>query len=269
MGRQQWIWTLCFVLFVGTILGAMAIHHDEWGSGTPAQPGDPVETPLPGEPSGTFEWGIDTASIVDEAFYACVRENFGEPAYVGRYLETKEGVSHGISQEEAEFLHSQGVKIIPIYNHFTDATTFERGVEEAQLAIQYAQEAGIPEGVAIFANVEPNYPVDQAFIRGWTETMLESPYVPGIYGVFREASDSAVLSSYLAFAGEHQELAQRLAVWTSDVEFGISTKANAPTSFEPEAEAVTTVDIWQYGIDAEACNIDTNLMRSEFMDLLW
>jgi hypothetical protein len=55
---------------------------------------------------------------------------------------------------------------------------------------------------------------------------------------------------------------------TSDVALGITTETEAP-AYEPEAEAVTTVDIWQYGIDAETCNIDTNLMRSEFMEFLW
>jgi len=238
----------------------------------PAQPAEPAPAPAPApETPESVEtvWGIDTASIVDATFYACVRDNYGEPAYVGRYLETKEGVSYGIQPEEVELLHGKGVKILPIYNHFTDATTYERGVAEAEQAIAMAREAGIPEGVAIFADVEPNYPVDPDFLRGWTETMAASPYVPGLYGVIVEASESGVRSSYLSFAWHYPELAGELAVWTSDVDFGISTKANAPAAYEPEAEAITTVDVWQYGIDAETCNIDTNLMRKEFMQYLW
>ncbi len=266
--RNRKLWTFAMIALTAVLLSAC-----QWGA-KPASTDPPPAAGQPPKPAETPEsidtaWGIDTASIVDEPFYACVRDSFGEPAYVGRYLETKEGVSYGIQPEEVELLHGKGIKILPIYNHFTDATTYDRGVAEAEQAIEMAGELGIPEGVAIFADVEPNYPVDAEFIRGWTETMLASPYEPGVYGVFREASDSKLLSSYLAFAWQHQELASQLFVWTSDVDIGITTKANAPKAYAPEAEKVTTVDVWQYGIDAEACNIDTNLMRSEFLKYLW
>jgi len=288
MERNRWRW-IGLACLLATALLLLLLSACTWGANEPASaPVDPPRSEAPSsganpQPPAKPEapaapetpesidtvWGIDTASIVDRQFFACVKENFGFPAFVGRYLETKEGVSYGITKEEAAFLHEQGVKILPIYNHFTDATTYEGGVAEAKQAIRLAGEAGIPEGVAIFADVEPDYPVDAEFLRGWTATMLESSYVPGLYAVLVEASDSKALSSYLRFAQEHQELASELAVWTSDVEVGITTKANAPQAYAPEAEAVTTVDVWQYGIDAEACNIDTNLMRSSFVDYLW
>ena len=268
--RSRWAIVVVF-------LSAMLVSACQWGARPaateppPSQPSKPSQLPETPETPESIEtvWGIDTASLVDEALFACVRDSFGEPAYVGRYLETKEGVSYGIMPEEVELLHGQGIKILPIYNHFTDATTYDRGAAEAQQAIEMAGELGIPEGVAIFADVEPTYPVDAEFLRGWTETMLASQYEPGVYGVFVEASESKLLSSYLAFAWQHQELASQLAVWTSDVDVGITTKANAPKAFAPEAEKVTTVDVWQYGIDAETCNIDTNLMRKQFLNLLW
>jgi len=284
MERNRWIWTGLASLLAAALLSACHGGAKEpasapidpprteapSGGANPETPAAPEAPAAPETPESIDTvWGIDTASVVDREFFACVKEHFGFPAFVGRYLETKEGVSHGITREEAAFLHEQGVKILPIYNHFTDATTYERGVAEAEQAIRLAGEAGIPEGVAIFADVEPDYPVDAEFLRGWTETMLDSPYVPGLYAVLVEASDSKALRSYLSFARQHQELASALAVWTSDVEVGITTKANAPQAYAPEAEAVTTVDVWQYGIDAEACNIDTNLMRSSFMDYLW
>ncbi|GIQ70268.1 glycoside hydrolase domain-containing protein [Xylanibacillus composti] len=219
-------------------------------------------------PSPSYYWGIDTASVMDESFYACVQENFGEPVYAGRYLETKQGVSYGLTPEEVAFLHNQGIRIIPIYNHFTDATTYDAGVTEAREAISYAEQIGVKEGTYIFADIEPNYPVDQHFLQGWSETIAASAYRPGIYGVFVEASDSEVLASYMSFSEAYPELAEQTAVWTSDVSVGITTKAEAP-AFEPEARNMLEVSIWQYGIDAEACNIDTNLMKAEMMDYLW
>jgi hypothetical protein len=214
-------------------------------------------------------WGIDTASIVDEAFFQCVTDSYGQPAFIGRYLKTKEGVSYGITEKEVKFLHAENIKIVPIYNHFTNATTYDKGVEEARSAITYAESVGVPKGVYIFADIEPNYPVDSDFLKGWSETMLKSPYLPGIYGVFVERSDSNLLAAYKNFINKQKQMEETVAIWTSDVEEGITTKKRAPKQFAPEIEAFTEVEIWQYGIDGEVCNIDTNLMRSKMLNHLW
>ncbi|OLS33985.1 glycoside hydrolase domain-containing protein [Bacillus sp. MRMR6] len=211
-------------------------------------------------------WGLDTASPVDTAFIQCVAENYGKPAFFGRYLETKEGVSAGLTADEAAFLHNQGIKIIPIFNHFTDATTYEQGIAEAEEAIAYAENLGIPQGIAIFADIEPGYPVDEAFIRGWVDTLLDSPYHPGIYGVFR--SDRDVTAAYQAAAANSQTVADETIIWSSNPEPGITAQADAP-AFEPGAPENINVSIWQYGIDGQTCNIDTNLIKSDILDSLW
>jgi hypothetical protein len=213
-----------------------------------------------------FLWGLDTASPVDPAFIQCVAENYGKPAVFGRYLETKEGVSSGLTVDEAAFLHNQGIKIIPIFNHFTDATTYEQGLTEAEEAIAYAENLGIPQGIAIFADIEPGYPVDEAFIRGWVDTLLDSPYHPGIYGVFR--SDSDVTTAYQAAAANSQTVADETIIWSSNPEPGITTQADAP-AFEPDAPENIIISIWQYGIDGQTCNIDTNLIKTDILDYLW
>lgn len=233
-------------------------------SGANPERSEPEENTSQEEPF----WGIDTASIVNESFYACVEENFGEPHYVGRYLGTKEGVSHGVTQEEVDLLHQRNIKIVPIYNHFEDATTYDEGVVQANQAIDYAEQAGVPEGVPLFADIEPSYPVDTAFLRGWAETVVASSYEPGIYGVFVQASDSHLWEAYQTFQQDHPDLAEATLIWTSDVEVGITTKAESPT-FDPEAEGPFEVSVWQYGIDAEACNIDTNLMRPDVLKRMW
>ncbi|MGR3762500.1 hypothetical protein [Rossellomorea sp. NS-SX7] len=45
---------------------------------------------------------------------------------------------------------------------------------------------------------------------------------------------------------------------------GITTLADAP-----EAPDNSLALGWQYGIDAEACNIDTNLFDRDLFDVLW
>ncbi|MCS0543161.1 DUF1906 domain-containing protein, partial [Aeromonas veronii] len=121
-------------------------------------------------------WGIDSASETTKDFYACVKENFGDPVVFGRYLGEREGISVGLTAEQVEIIHAEGDFILPIYNHFNDATGYDNGVAHAKEAIKLAGEIGIPEGVALFADIEPTYPVDSEFIKGWFETVEGSPY---------------------------------------------------------------------------------------------
>jgi hypothetical protein len=221
--------------------------------------------PLPEEPPQIL-WGVDTASKLDQAFLQCVVDNYGKPSVFGRYLETKEGVSAGLTPEEVELLHQQGIKIIPIYNHFTNATAYESGAQEAQAAITYAQQIGIPEGKAIFADIEPTYPVDENFIRGWIDTLLVSPYKPGIYGVF--TNESALTAAYQAAIAANQNVQSQTIIWSSNPNPVVTPKANAP-EFHPGAPENVPVSIWQYGINGETCNIDTNLIQSNILDFLW
>ncbi len=243
---------LLFVLF----LGACSSSSREENNSTPDQPDTMPE----------YVWGVDSASIVEEDFYACIRDNFGEPAAFGRYLGTKEGVSFGLSSEEVAFLHERDIKIIPIYNHFTDARGYENAVAEAEVAIAYAQEIGIPEGVYIYADIEPSYPVDSAFLLGWYETIKASSYNVGYYGIFAPGENlSAAYEEFLT----NIEDPSGISIWHSSSPYiGVTSKQNAP-EFQPEVPEFVPVQIWQYGIDAETCNIDTNLIQSSLLDSLW
>ena len=232
-------------------------------SGTQGE--QPQDKPAP-EEKPTIVWGIDTASKIDQAFLQCVKDNYGEPAVVGRYLETKEDISMGLTTEEAALLHEQGAKILPIFNHFTDATGYENGAAEAKEAISYAQKIGIPDGVALFADIEPKYPVDEAFIRGWVETLLESPYKPGIYGVL--TPESKLSAAYQTAVSKNKQVQDQTILWSSNPDPGVTPKDQAP-AYDPGAPENVNVSIWQYGIDGKTCNIDTNLIQSPVLELLW
>ncbi len=211
-------------------------------------------------------WGVDSASLTTSEMISCVRENFGTPKVWGRYLGDKEGVSVGLTKDEVNLLHSNEIKILVIWNHFTDATGYENGKKEAQEAIKKAKELGIPEGVSIFADIEPSYPVDSEFIRGWSETMATSSYESGLYGVF-----DAKRNLYKAFeeaAAKDKNILENTYIWTAAPNVGITSEANAP-QYQPEAPKNSLVTGWQYGIDAKACNIDTNLFKGKIMDVLW
>lgn len=211
-------------------------------------------------------WGVDSASYTTEELYACVNENFGKPTVWGRYLGTIDGVSSGLTTEEVEYLHAKGVKILLINNQFNNATGYENGVEQANIGVSLAGKLNVPEGVAIFADIEPNYPVDSAFIQGWFDTMMASPYEPGIYGVF--SPDSALVEAYQASINENQVIQHKVILWTAYPHVDVTTQTNAPVN-EAEAPEGSLVYGWQYGIDAATCNIDTNLFKDSLFDFLW
>ncbi|MCF2649751.1 glycoside hydrolase domain-containing protein [Niallia circulans] len=214
----------------------------------------------------SYLWGVDSASETTEDFYACVRDNFGDPKVVARYLRTNEGVSHGLTSEQVDLIHSNEADILLIYNGFTDATGFDNGVNEAKKAIELAQELGAPDGVAIFADIEPNYPVDAAFIEGWYDEVSKSAYEPAIYGIFDSGEE---LTNAFNMAAEYKgEIKENTYLWSASPNIGITTEEEAP-EYNVDAPEGSLAYGWQYGINDETCNIDTNLFNSNLTDVLW
>jgi len=214
----------------------------------------------------SYLWGIDSASVTTEDFYACVRDNFGDPKVVARYLGTNEGVSHGLTSEQVDLIHSNEADILLIYNGFTDATGFDNGVNEAKKAVELAQELGAPDGVAIFADIEPNYPVDAAFIEGWYDEVSKSAYEPAIYGIFD--SGEALTNAFNKAAENKGEIKENTYLWSASPNIGITTEEEAP-EYNVDAPEGSLAYGWQYGINDETCNIDTNLFNSNLTDVLW
>lgn len=246
------------------------MEGQDGGSGDDSYKEDPKNDPNgKGEDSSNDDevvWGVDSASLTTSEMLTCVRENFGTPEIWGRYLGEKEGVSTGLTSEEVKYLHSNDIKILVIWNHFTDATGYENGKKEAEEAIAKAKELSIPEGVAIFADIEPGYPVDSEFIKGWSEVIAGSNYSSGIYGIFDSNQD--LYKEFEEAATNDKGILENTYLWTASPNVGITTEANAP-EYQPEGPKNSLVSGWQYGIDAKACNIDTNLFKGNLTKVVW
>ncbi|HEU5141422.1 MAG TPA: glycoside hydrolase domain-containing protein, partial [Bacillales bacterium] len=206
----------------------------------------------------------DTASRVTESFYQCVEKNYGKPDVWGRYMETTGDISFGLTKEEISLIHKKGGKIMLLYNHLDSATGFEDGKAEAETAISYAKDLGVPDGTALFADIEPVFPVDADFIRGWIKKMSSSPYKAGFYGDFSEGSNLRK-----AYDSAKEKIENKPILWSFQPRIGITSKANAPNDFDPAAPKSAKTLAWQYGIGGEKCNIDTNLAVSEILKYLW
>ena len=256
--------SMIIILAIAIFMHASAPNNQTDQSDTPpSKNGESSDDKDPNTENNKVYWGVDSASYTDENLYQCVEENFGQPEVWGRYLGTIEDVSEGLDANEVNYLHENDARILVIYNHFNDATGYDQGVEEAKKAITYAEDLGIPKGVAIFGDIEPSYPVDSAFIEGWFDTLSASAYEPALYGVFNE--DSSLSKAYNA---TNQDIQKSTVIWTAYPQEEITTKENAP-AYNPQGPSDSLLYGWQYAIDAEQCNIDTNLFSEKILDYLW
>lgn len=166
----------------------------------------------------------------------------GSPMYGDDIFGDKKNVSAGLTKEEAAFLQSKGTQVLLIYNQFTDATGYQNGVNQANLAIQLAIELGVPEKVYIFADIEQNYPVDMDFILGWSYTLWSSPYHPGIYGNVVEGEKiTTALNGAIEKEGAIKE---KVIIWTNQPQIGVTTQKQAPP-FEPATPTASpNVLVW-------------------------
>ncbi|HZW68845.1 MAG TPA: glycoside hydrolase domain-containing protein [Pseudogracilibacillus sp.] len=231
-------------------------------NGNDSQTGENNDSESSDQGQGEVYWGVDSAESAEDLLQ-CVTEEFGDPKIYGRYLGEIEGTSTSLSKNEVEFLHDQDIQVLVIYNLITEATGYDHGGEHAQKAIELAKELDVPEGVAIFGDIEPDFPVDSAFIEGWYETLDDSPYEPALYGVFDEESE--ILAAY---NDTDETVQENTIVWTASPQKEISTEENAP-EYNPQGPENAKVYGWQYAIEAEACEIDTNLFQEEMLDYVW
>lgn len=213
-----------------------------------------------------LQWGVDSASPATDTFHQCITEHFGTPLIWGRYLGDLEDVSTGLTIDEASFLHDHDVKILLIYNHFTDATGYENGKYSAEQAVSLAQALHVPKGKAIFANIEPSSPVDAKFLAGWFEGLQNSSFTPAIYGSFLPGHELEKV--YKRLAKKDENFRDKMILWTTFPQTGTTSKSEAP-NYQPAAPEEARIVGWQYGIDAKNCKIDTNLFTKDMLDYAW
>ena len=211
-------------------------------------------------------WGVDSAAKVTENLFTCVKNGLGYPKYWGRYLSDVPNVSDGLTKSEITFLRNRGVKVIPIYNNFREATGYARGRATAVNTLFHARRLGIPPNTVLFANIEDFFQVDEAWIRGWVEAMYPSGYRPGIY---HDPVKGEFSAAYCEAAKNNNLVAGQTILWSSMPRPGTSKEQRAP-SFKPAApKCKANVWLWQYGRDSSICPVDTNLADRRLLDYLY
>lgn len=211
-------------------------------------------------------WGVDSAQIVTEELLECVTQNFGYPRFWGRYLFRVPNISEGLTKEEICFIHSKGIKLLPIYNASREAVGYAEGKAVATKAVCKAESLCIPKGTILIADIEPFFLVDGPWILGWTEVVRKCGYKSGIYnapliGNFNQAFCDAVKAN--------RRIRTRTALWSAQPETEPSGPQNAPYYQPASPSCGGNVCAWQYSRDVPQCPVDLNLACPQFVKLLW
>lgn len=216
----------------------------------------------------TYHWGVDSSQTVTSDLYNCVLNNYGKPEYWGRYLTKVEGASEGLTKEEIQFLHTNGIKVLPIYNDFRRAVGEAQGKVVAMNAAYHAKRLGIRKGTPIFANVERFFDVDPAWIKGYVDYLYNTDYKPGMY---YDPSEGNFATAYCEAANADKRVADQVILWSAEPDLGVTNAKDAPpfNPTMPECESNSNVWAWQYGRDSETCPIDTNLIENRLLEMLY
>lgn len=211
-------------------------------------------------------WGIDTTSKVNSSFHRCVVDHYGHPAFVGRYMYSNQGVYTGLSKSEVNDLHKQGIKILPIFDKFSQAKGNKHGSQIAQNAIKRAKQLGIPKGTYIFADIEKSKPTDSQFIIGWTKTLDKAGYEAGVYG---NLASGKLSGAYKSASKQSSFVKSRLKLWTNQPIAGSKLEKQAPNHFKAQSVNLNQTILWQYSINGSKCNVDTDLIKGKSLKRLW
>ncbi|MBC9786187.1 DUF1906 domain-containing protein [Heliobacterium chlorum] len=213
-----------------------------------------------------YEWGVDSASPADDQLLQCVINNFGKPRFWGRYLTTVPRVASGLTAEEISFLHGQNIKILPIYNDFRDAVGYGNGKNVARRAIENAERLGVSPGTFLFANIEHYFQVDEAWIRGWVDTLRTSGYKSGIY---HDPIRGPFSSAFCRAVKRDARVGGETALWSAQPEITVTGPQDAPGFSPNRPDCTGNVWAWQYGRDSKTCPIDTNMIDTQLLNQLF
>jgi hypothetical protein len=212
-------------------------------------------------------WGIDTVSNVETAHILTqTASELGAPQFVGRYLV----YSSRLSAAEAAYIHHQGVPILLIDdpNH-----AFTSGSVDAQQAIAEAAALHVPDGVAIFRDVETNDPITATYVAAYFAAFHGSGYIAGFY---ENAINGPFSAAYCSATTVNPAIAKGSVLYSSEPEHaGGNPRRAAKPVFKPDVPGCANrTASWQYlerGLFSAGTwpNVDVDEFAARFTGVLW
>lgn len=214
----------------------------------------------------SYHWGVDSSQSVTKELYNSVLSTYGKPEYWGRYLSKVEGAAEGLTKEEIELLHNSGTKLLPIYSDFRKAVGEAPAKVVAMNATYHAKRLGLKKGSIIFANIGRFFEVDSPWIKGYVDYLFNTDYKPGF---FHDPTEGGFAEAFCEAASQDRRVANQAVLWSAKPESGITKAKDAPQFNPTTPNCEANVWAWQYGRDGEELSIDTNLIDSRLLPMLY
>lgn len=224
-------------------------------------------------------FGVDSSTQANQLLQNNIEEfewvirNKIYPNFYGRYLVGE----NCLTKEEIGFIHSKGCKIAAIYVDGNEKQSGEQGALLAKAADIRALELGIPEGTAIFLEINENEPISDNFFRGFAESLIAAGYTPG----FKANTDAKFtfdreFSRGMQNAGEvfRKSLIWAVAPAIEDYNRIRTSHLIHPDNWAPYAPSGlkrNEIAVWQYGREChpiendrgDVTTFNLNLVRNE------
>ena len=221
-------------------------------------------------------FGIDTKIETDDLlqnnitqFEWAVRNKI-YPNFFGRNIVGE----NSLNKEEIKFLHSKGCKIALIYSDPGEKKNEEQGKLLAKNIDIRAFELGIPEGVAIFLELDDNENVTRDFMLGFAKTMIAEGYTPA----FKVNTDAkfAFDREFSRGMQTDKDIFDKCIIWAvapTIAEYdGITTThlihPDNWTPYAPSGIKRAEIAIWQYGRDCHPIEDDKGKPVTFNLDLV-
>ena len=222
-------------------------------------------------PVARLFWGVDTSKPVSASSIDQMTATIRKPAFWGRYL-----TGFVLESEEIRLLTQQGIRILPIYQRTTAHHTLlfgpasgDQGQTDAAEAVELARRIGIPtnSGVAIYADIEPEYDVSPAWLEAWIGGLHGAGFIAGLYC----GSNQPGIIRGIAQMGTVDQT--KVIVWSCMPHDNSKTsKADVPAKIGPPSLKSSTseyvVDAWQYALDFEG-DFDFNVCSQRALAAMW
>lgn len=180
------------------------------------------------------------------------------PCFWGRHIMG----DNCLTKEEIHFLRCKACKIVPIHNTGNIKMTEEQGITEAELITKRANELEIPEGVAIYLELEDHEDISIEYMHGYAKTLIANGYIPG----FKANTDAKCDfdHEFSRAMQTYEDVIGKCLIWTvspSLEEYDRVTTSHfvGPDDWKPFAPSGMKrgdIAIWQYGKDCHPINDD-------------
>lgn len=192
------------------------------------------------------------------------------PNFYGRYISGE----NCLTKDEIKYLHIKGCKIAPMYNTASVKETEEQGKIVAKRIDVITSELGIPEGTAIFLELDEKENVTRDFMLGFAKMMIAEGFIPAF-----KANTDAKYSfdrEYSRGMQTDKDVFDKCLIWAvspslPEYERVTTTHLIHPDHWIPHAPSGIKrkdIAVWQYGKHCHPINDDADKETTFNVDLV-